>query len=290
MSRSASQIEFHYRVEKELAARLRSAPRAQRLRLYGEVYDELFRRVPEHPQLHRKHSLEEQRAAIDDRLALLRRFIDRDTVFLEIGAGDACLTREVARIARRSYALDVSHEILDAIDDPRVTAVWSDGCSVPVPDDSVTLAYSYQVMEHIHPDDALEQLRNLHRALAPGGVYVCVTPNRTNGPHDVSRFFDDEAHGFHLREYTLRELARLFREVGFGRLAPYVGIRRRFVRLPLWTLLAVEGVFLLLTPRLRRRWGRKRGIHKVLMITLKAEKPALSPTPARTPGARLPVS
>jgi hypothetical protein len=172
MSRSASQIEFHYRVEKELAARLRSAPRAQRLRLYGEVYDELFRRVPEHPQLHRKHSLEEQRAAIDDRLALLRRFIDRDTVFLEIGAGDACLTREVARIARRSYALDVSHEILDAIDDPRVTAVWSDGCSVPVPDDSVTLAYSYQVMEHIHPDDALEQLRNLHRALAPGGVYV----------------------------------------------------------------------------------------------------------------------
>ena len=51
----------------------------------------------------------------------------------------------------------------------KVETVLSDGCSVPVPHDSVTLAYSFQVMEHIHPDDALEQLRNLFAVIAPGG-------------------------------------------------------------------------------------------------------------------------
>src|SRR4051812_18399856 len=122
MGRSLADIEYHYRVEKELAGRLRDAPKPQRLRLYAEVYDELFRRVPTHPQLNRKRSTEEQRAAIADRLSLLRRFVDRDTVFLEIGAGDACLTRQVARTAQRAYALDVSSEILRGIDDPRVIA------------------------------------------------------------------------------------------------------------------------------------------------------------------------
>ena len=272
MGRSIADIEFHYCVEKELAERLRTAPKSQRLRMYGEVYDELFRRVPTHPQLHRKRSAEEQRAAIDDRLSLLRRFIDRDTVFLEIGAGDACLTREVARTARRSYALDVSNEILGGIDDPRVTAVLSDGCSIPVPDGSVTLAYSYQVMEHIHPDDALEQLHNIYRALAPGGAYVCVTPSRMNGPHDVSKFFDREARGFHLKEYTWRELKRLFRQVGFRRMESYVDIDRHCFRTPMWTMLVIERFFSALPYRLRYRLGRLRGVNKLLFISIKAVK------------------
>ena len=109
----------------------------------------------------------------------------------------------------------------------------SDGCTVPVPADSVTLAYSFQVMEHIHPDDALEQLRNLFTAIAPGGSYMCVTPSRLNGPHDVSKFFDPVARGFHLKEYTNAELARLFRAVGFSRVVPYAGFRGRYLRLPI---------------------------------------------------------
>ena len=54
--RTDADIESHYRVEVELAGRLRAAPRAERLGLYGAVYDELFRRVPTHPQLTRKVS------------------------------------------------------------------------------------------------------------------------------------------------------------------------------------------------------------------------------------------
>jgi len=63
---------------------------------------------------------------------------------------------------------------------------------------------------------------NLVRALAPGGIYLCVTPNRLYGPSDVSGYFYDIATGFHLREYSARELSRLFTEAGFARTHFYV--------------------------------------------------------------------
>lgn len=271
--RLPADIEHHYRVEIELADRLREAPRSERLRLYGPLYDELFRRVPNHPQLTRKVSEAERRAASNDKFSLLARFINRDTVFLEIGAGDCAFTLAVAgRGARQCYALDVSREILSGVNDPRVETVLSDGCTVPVPADSVTLAYSFQVMEHIHPDDAREQLRNLFTALAPGGSYMCVTPSRLNGPHDVSKFFDPVARGFHLKEYTTTELARLFRAVGFSRVVPYAGFRGHYLRLPLYFVRVFEWAFGKLPSRWAQRLGKKPGIHNLLDINLRAIK------------------
>ncbi len=270
-NRLPSDIEQHYRVEIELAERLRSAPRSERLSLYGPLYDELFRRVPNHPQLTRKVSEAERRAASNDKFGLLARFIDGNTVFLEIGAGDCAFTLAVAdRGARKCYALDVSREILSGVNDPRVETVLSDGCTVPVPAGSVTLAYSFQVMEHIHPDDALEQLRNLFAAIAPGGSYVCVTPSRLNGPHDVSKFFDPVARGFHLKEYTNTELARLFRSVGFSRVVPYAGFRGRYLRLPLSFVRVLEWAFGKLPARVAQRLGKKSGFKNVLEINLRA--------------------
>jgi SAM-dependent methyltransferase len=270
--RSAADIEHHYRVEIELATRLRIAPRSERLGLYGEVYDELYRRVPNHPQLTRKVSEAERRAAVADRVSLLRRFIDPRTVFLEIGAGDGSLTLEVARHAQQCYALDVSREILSGVQHPRVQTVLSDGCSVPVPANTVTLAYSFQVMEHIHPDDALEQLRNLFAVIAPDGSYVCVTPNRLNGPHDVSKFYDRVATGFHLKEYTAAELEALFRKVGFRKVEAYPRFKGRYIRLPLGLIKGFERVFGWLPYAIRRRIGCKPIVQNMLQVTLRATK------------------
>jgi len=272
-NRLAEDIEHHYRVELELASRLREAPRSERLSLYGPLYDELFRRVPNHPQLTRKVSDAEKRQVSKDKLALLGRFLDKDTVFLEIGAGDAHFTLAVAdRGVRKCYALDVSREILSGVNDPRVETVLSDGCTVPVPKDSVTLAYSFQVMEHIHPDDALEQLRNLFAVIAPGGSYLCVTPSRLNGPHDASKFFDTVARGFHLKEYTTTELARLFRAVGFSRAVPYAGFYGHYLPLPLSFVKVFEWAFGKLPPRIAQRWGRKPVFRNLLNVNLRAIK------------------
>jgi hypothetical protein len=70
-------------------------------------------------------------------------------------------------------------------------------------------------MEHLHPEDALEQLQNIYDVIAPGGKYICITPNRLSGPHDISRHFDEISSGFHLKEYTLSELYDIFIQAGF---------------------------------------------------------------------------
>jgi SAM-dependent methyltransferase len=100
----------------------------------------------------------------------------------------------------------------------------SNGCDVPLPDNSIDLAFSFQVIEHIHPDDVVDQLKDLYRALKPGGIYYCITPNRLAGPNDISRDFDREATGLHLKEYSVTDLLKLFRSIGFRR----VWIERMF--------------------------------------------------------------
>jgi hypothetical protein len=55
--------------------------------------------------------------------------------------------------------------------------------------------YSKELMEHLHCDDVDPAVEHLPGA-RPSGVYVCITPNRLGGPHDISRNFDDVATGF----------------------------------------------------------------------------------------------
>ncbi|MCS6922924.1 MAG: class I SAM-dependent methyltransferase, partial [Fimbriimonadales bacterium] len=92
-----------------------------------------------------------------------------------------------------------------------------DGFDFPLPDASVDLAYSNQVLEHLHPEDAERHLREVYRVLRPNGRYLCITPYRHTGPHDVSKFFTEVASGLHLKEYTYRDLSQQMRWAGFCR-------------------------------------------------------------------------
>src|SRR4030095_14498191 len=93
---NVSQLWEHYEIEKQLAAKLRNASRTERRKLYSEAYDELFRRVPHHPQLARKVSSAERARNVQEQLGLLRRFLTPDSCFLEIGAGDCALSLHLA--------------------------------------------------------------------------------------------------------------------------------------------------------------------------------------------------
>jgi hypothetical protein len=81
--------------------RLRSASRNERLNLYREVYEELFRRVPYHPMFIRKASAVERQRDIARQLRQLRPFLHKDATFLEIGAGDCAPSFAVADIVNR---------------------------------------------------------------------------------------------------------------------------------------------------------------------------------------------
>jgi len=252
--RTLEQLRQHYDIEKELASRLRNSSKHERAHLYSELYDELFRRVPLHPQSTRKASATESDRVVGLQMAFLKPFLTASTTFLEVGPGDCALSREVAKQVKRVLAVDVSDEITKSASNPKnFQLILSDGCSIPVPSGSVDVAYSNQLMEHLHPDDALEQLQNIHQALAPGGVYVCITPNRLSGPHDISMHFDSVATGFHVKEYTISELSALFRKVGFSKVQPYVGAKGIYTRVPAAPLAFGEKSLSILPPALRKR-------------------------------------
>jgi SAM-dependent methyltransferase len=240
-TRSLDRKRAHYEIERELADRLRTASTDERLALYRTVYEALFARVPDHPQLTVTPDDGRRRAEVEAELGFLERFTAPGIVFLEVGAGDCALAREVAKTARVVYAVDVSESITTAAADSReIEVIISDGVSIDVPERTVDLAYSNQVMEHLHPGDALAQLENIRRALKSGGRYVCVTPNRLNGPHDVSKYFDTVATGLHLKEYTVTELAQVLRRAGFVRVSAYAHVRGRTTRLPLPMVAGLE--------------------------------------------------
>jgi SAM-dependent methyltransferase len=246
--RSPERLYAHYRIETELAARLLRAPREKRGELYASLYDELFRRVPDHPQLTRKA----RPRNIEMSLRPLRPFLHPEIDFLEVGPGDCALARAVAAMVGMVWAVDVSGVITKGAaraDNFRV--VISDGQSMPLDSQSVDVAYSNQLMEHLHPEDAREQLREIHRVLRPGGVYVCITPNRLSGPHDISGYFEDVARGFHLKEYTAGELLAMFREAGFGSMQIFEGEHGGHP-VPLWRVRAIEWGLAISPPKLRR--------------------------------------
>ena len=221
------------------------------------MYDELFRQVPDHPQLTRKANPAAQREATLARLQLLKPFLRSDSVFMEIGPGDCSLAIAIAEIAKQVWAVDVSAEITKRRSSPsNFRLVLSDGAEIPLPADCVDVAFSYQLIEHLHPIDAQEHIANVHRVLRPGGIYVCVTPNRLTGPHDISKYFDERATGFHMKEYTHWELIQLLGSRPFRKVRPLLGVNGRFFVGPSAPLVFIERALSLLPHRLRRKVGR----------------------------------
>ena len=258
MLKPARDIKRHYEIERTLADRLRHGGRAERVTLYTAVYNELFQSVPDHPQLTALGTPEATAGETARQFGIIRPFLNKDSVVLEVGAGSCHLSHKLAGHVRHVYALDVSDEIATRIVLPsNCQLVLSDGISVPVPPGVVDVAYSNQLMEHLHPDDAAEQLKNIHRALKPTGLYVCITPNRLCGPHDVSRGFDEEPTGFHLKEYDNRQLTALFLRVGFRKVRGWFSYQRFVVpwAFPMTPVRAAEWVLSLAPPPLRRRLG-----------------------------------
>jgi SAM-dependent methyltransferase len=273
VQRTPEEIRSHYLAEKDLANQLRLSMPEERGALYLTVYEELFRRVPNHPILFRTVKPEQKESAIRWQLQFLQRFLKPSHSFVEIGAGDCTLALAVAKRVKQVYAVDVSAKLTESIIAPKNFELRvSDGCSVDVPDNSVDVAYSNQLMEHLHPDDALRQVREVYRALKPGGVYVCVTPNRLGGPYDISRYFDTVATGLHLKEYTVTECSALFRSVGFARVRSYVGARGVYFGPPLGAMRAFESMLETLPHGFRQKLCDSIPMRPIMMIRLVGTK------------------
>jgi SAM-dependent methyltransferase len=246
--------------ETHIASQLREAGRTERAQLYNQVYDSYTEQFPESLP---KDSTDAERIARYE-TSFLRRFLTPSTVMIEIGPGRCHLAFALAPLVARIYGVDVSAAVAHGAETPpNFELRLTDGVRMPFASDSIDLVISNQLMEHLHPDDAIEQIREIYRVLRTGGSYSCVTPSRVNGPHDCSAYFDDlpcpvqagdyQATGLHLKEYTTQELVALFKDAGFFRVATWIGAKGRYVELPPPVISSVEAAARLIPPSRRKR-------------------------------------
>jgi SAM-dependent methyltransferase len=219
----------HFEIERKLADKLRDAPsKDERRRLYGEVYRQRSELIPSHPLVQQAADEEFRSQYVEPQVKLLRSFVEAQTRFCEVGAGDGAVAKALAPHVASSVALDVT-DALALPDDETVGFEFRvfDGFDLGLPPGSIDVVYSNDVVEHLHPDDMLDHAREVHGVLRPGGMYVCITPNRLSGPHDVSRHFAETPQGFHLREYSATELAAGLRRAGFSRVKVFLAFHGR---------------------------------------------------------------
>lgn len=274
-TRTLKQLREHYRIEKKLANRLRNSNKKERRCLYSKLYDELFQQVPNHPQLTQKFSSKARAKSVCEQMGFLKRFLNPKSIFLEVGSGDCSLAFKVSKFVKKTYAVDVSEDISKHSKHPKnFELIISDGSSIPVPKNSINIIYSNQLMEHLHPGDALEQLRNIYNALAINGIYICITPNRFYGPSDISAYFDEVATGFHLKEYTIKELSGLFKTVGFSKVQVMLGYNGFFLLLPVFPFRLFEGLLNKLPLSLCKKLSRWLPVRQLLGIKLVGTKEA----------------
>jgi ubiquinone/menaquinone biosynthesis C-methylase UbiE len=236
--RSPERITAHYELERELAARLRNARKTERPAVYGHVYSELFARIADHPQ--HTASRDVNSARLRSQIRIVTPYLSRSSTFVEIGCGDAALSVAVAQITGTSIGVDVTEALIPVHKPSNFQFLKTDGTTLNLESSSADLVYSNSLIEHLHPDDARDQLVEIHRVLKKGGRYICITPNAASGPHDISKYFDEVATGFHMREYDYGSLKTLFAEAGFRRFRAVVVIRGHQVPIPYLFVRAAE--------------------------------------------------
>ncbi len=206
-------------IESRLAQRLASASSRERIELYGTIYDHVY-------EMHLSRDPETlDFGAGPELLGFLENLTQPDDALLEIGCGGGLLAIEMAKRGRRVLGIDVSARILEqarvrAQGVPGLSLALSRGTEIPAADGSFDLAYSVEVLEHLHAEDVSSHLKEVHRVLRPGGRYWLLTPNRFDRISSSERFGVEVGAGddIHLKEWTYSELDEELRSAGFSRL------------------------------------------------------------------------
>jgi putative hydrolase of HD superfamily len=232
--RSLERLRHHYEVEKTLAARLKatanppSAPRST-----PRCTTRLFAQVPDHPRLTMQRDPAAENLQVQRLLSCCGRSGRRPPNTSSSVPGPVRLR---SRCVRSSGVCVRSRSPIRSLPTPRVPAnfelVLYDGFHLEIAAASVDVVFSEQFVEHLHPDDAEAPLPARARHPQTGGRYVLRTPERWTGPHDISRWFSETPQGFHLREWSYRDLGMLAARIGFSRRHAYWNARGIRASLP----------------------------------------------------------
>ncbi|MDA7916155.1 class I SAM-dependent methyltransferase [Verrucomicrobia bacterium] len=267
-SRPIDRVRHHYEVEKELAQRLLASPREQRTEMFKTMYGELFDRVPDHPRIVRRDTEEECRVAVASRMSLLKGHLNGVDSFVEFAPGDCRLAFEVCKQVKRVDAIDISDQSGKGEETPEnFHLIVYDGYKVDLPAGTADIGFSYQFLEHLHPDDVPLHFEMAHKLLKTGGKYIFSTPHVFSGPHDISAHFCKTPEGFHFKEWTFKEMAAVGKKAGFSKWYTYRFGKARMNGITNAVTLFAEGIIGILPRFLRWRISQRlfQGVTMVLV-------------------------
>lgn len=222
----------HWQVETSLARNLQDSTPENRWRVFEHCYTEFYAKLADLNELWWFDSP----AAYKEGYADWAHLIGKSPKIYEIGSGKGGLIRYLAERGHECKGTEISRERGEKWVEPHPQLSWgvSDGVNLDQfePANSYDVLISNQVVEHLHPDDLVNHFRGALTILRPGGRYIFDTPHAFCGPSDISRVFGcDTPQGFHLKEYTWREIVETLRQAGFVKVYAVLSFPRRIRRL-----------------------------------------------------------
>ncbi len=209
-----------------------SATARDRPAVYAKVYDGFYSQFGDVPHASGADSTRAQ-------LAFIGHFVKGSNLtFVEFGPGRCGLLLEMAKRVRQVIGIEASAVATTVDGAPNnLSIVVAPEGAWDLPNSSVDVVYSNQVLEHLHPEDCRAVLTESLRVLKPGGRLLALTPSSLTGPHDISRHVTDYpeypvAAGLHLIEYDSGGLIALVSDVGFKSLELFIGSNSNGLRVP----------------------------------------------------------
>lgn len=252
-SRTPEQIRNHYLVEKGLADQLKKATKEERKELYKTLYKNLFEKVPDHPRLQRRENQAAVQSNYIHKIWLIKEFLAPNVVFLEFGAGDCQFSYQVSPDVAFVYAVDISDQrSSDSSAPENFKLVLYNGYSLSLDNSTIDIAFSDQLLEHLHPEDTKLHFTMIKNLLKPNGIYVFRTPYKYSGPHDVSQYFSNTAEGFHLHEWTFQDVQETLQSLNFKEWYGYLRKKKITIKIPAYILITAEKILRYLPWRIRR--------------------------------------
>jgi len=141
---------------------------------------------------------------------------------LDIGCNWGRWTIAATRAGYRVTGIDPSFEAIDAaariarqlgVDAEYVVA---DARRLPIPDESLDVAFSYGVLQHFSKEDVAAAVREIRRVLKPGGTSWVQMPNAlgVRNAYQLARRGFREGDEFEVRYWRPAELRRTFGAIG----------------------------------------------------------------------------
>lgn len=125
---------------------------------------------------------------------------------LDIGCGDGLLSIALAKKKNSVMGIDVSdvsiglaNKNIKIFHCERVTFKQMDCLNLLFPNNYFDLVVSFDLIEHLHPDDLNPHLNEVHRILKENSFYLISTPNRI--------FY--QSGGLHLKTYTHSNIEKI---------------------------------------------------------------------------------